>query len=153
MTLRLIGACLGLSLAPATLVGQSSKVDLKAEEAAIRALIDKGGVPRTEDSIGWSGAIERPTLGSQRGDPFPEAKVDKRKNQKSTFKVERLEGAASGDMAWEFSYGKLEYDLDESPVRHVGFETARLDVWKKVNGQWKVAASFQRPLDQPFVPH
>jgi ketosteroid isomerase-like protein len=152
MNFRLIGVCLGLSLGPSILVGQSGKVDLKAEESAIRALIDKGAATRTEDTIGWSGAVKRPTVGSQRADPFPEANLDKRKNQKSTYKVERLEVAASGDMAWEFSYGKLEYDLDESPARHVSFENARLSVWKKVNGQWKVAASFQRPLDQPFVP-
>jgi ketosteroid isomerase-like protein len=152
MTLRLIGACLGLSLAPAILVGQSSKVDLKAEEAAIRALIAKGTVPRTDDGIVWTGAVKRPTVGSQRGEPFADAQLDKRKNQKSTSKVDRVEVAASGDMAWEFSYGTLEYDLDESPVRHVSFETARLAVWKKVNGQWEVAASFQRPLDVPFAP-
>jgi ketosteroid isomerase-like protein len=152
MTLRLIAVCLGFSLVPAVLVGQSSKVDLKAEEAAIRALIAKGGAPRTADSVGWTGATKRPSLGSDRGDPFPEAKVDKRKNSKSTTRVQRVEVAASGDMAWEFSYGTLEHDLDETPARHVSFETARLAVWKKVNGQWQVAASFQRPLDVPFVP-
>jgi ketosteroid isomerase-like protein len=152
MTLRLIGVCVGLSVAPCVLMGQGSKVDLKAEETAIRALIEKGiGVPYTEDSITWSGATKRPAVGPQRGEPFPEAKVDKRKNQKTVWKVERLEVAASGDMAWEFSYGKLEYDLDESPSRHVSFDTAALRIWKNMGGQWKVAASFQRPLDQPFA--
>jgi hypothetical protein len=50
-TLQLIAVCLGLSLGPAILVGQSSKVDLKAEEAAIRALIAKAGTnpPYTDD--------------------------------------------------------------------------------------------------------
>ena len=154
MTLRLIAACVGLSVAPCVLVGQSSKVDLKAEETAIRALIENGGgIPSTEDRIVWSGATKRPSVGSQRGEAFPEAKLDKRQNQKTVWKVERLEVAASGDMAWEFSYGKLEYDLDESPSRHVSIDNAALRVWKKMGGQWKVeASSFQRPLDQPFMP-
>ena len=92
MTLRLIAVCLGFSLGSATLVGQSSKVDLKAEEAAIRAVIAKVGIhpPYTDDRIFWSGAIKRPVVGPQPIDPFPEAKVDKRKNEKATYKVERL---------------------------------------------------------------
>jgi hypothetical protein len=54
MTLRLIGIC--LSLGPAILVGQSSKVDLKADEAAIRALIVQSGrFPTTTDEIVWTG--------------------------------------------------------------------------------------------------
>jgi hypothetical protein len=91
-TLQLIAVCLGLSPGPAILVGQSSKVDLKAEEAAIRALIAKAGTnpPYTDDHVFWSGAIKRPKVGSQPIDPFPEAKVDKRKNEKATYKVERL---------------------------------------------------------------
>jgi len=72
------------------------------------------------------------------------------KNQKQTVKVERLEVAASGDMAWEFSYGTVEYDVDETPSRHVSFETGILRVWKKMDGEWKVAATFARPLDVPF---
>ena len=130
-------------------------MDLKAEEMTIRELIAKGGaLPNTEDRIVWSGATKRPAVGrSQRGDPFPEAKVDERKNQRSTTKVERLEVAQSGDMAWEYSTGTLDYDLDESPMRHVSFENATLRVWKKVDGQWRVAATFMRPLDVPFARH
>jgi hypothetical protein len=78
--------------------------------------------------------------------------VSKRKNEKQSVKVERLEVAASGDMAWEFSYGKLDYDVDETPLRHVTIDQGILRVWKKVGGQWKRAAVFLRPLDRPFVP-
>jgi ketosteroid isomerase-like protein len=133
-------------------MGQNSKVDLKAEESAIRALIEKGGRPRTDDAVSWSGAFKRPIVGSLAGEAFPEANVSKRKNQKQSVKVERLEVAASGDMAWEFSYGKLDYDVDETPLRHVNIDQGILRVWKKVGGQWKTAALFVRPLDQPFAP-
>jgi ketosteroid isomerase-like protein len=154
MIWRLVGICLGLSVGPAILVGQSSKVDLKAEEAAIRSLIAGGQrASFTEDAVFWSGAFPRPAVGSQRPEPYPGSNVGKRTNQKETTKVERLEVASSGDMAWEFSYGKLEYDVDESPSRHVSFDTALLRVWRKLSGQWKVKAAFMRPLDLPFAPH
>ncbi len=73
----------------------------------------------------------------------------RRTNSKVVRTVQRLEVAASGDMAWEFSYSTLEYDKDS---RHISFDTGILRVWKKVDGNWSVAASFMRPLDQPFVP-
>jgi ketosteroid isomerase-like protein len=155
MTLRLTIVRLGLGLSPAFLAGQGAKVDLKAEEGTIRALIEKGSnsrLPFTEDGIFWSGAYKRPTVGSQRAERFPEDSQEKRKNQKGSTKLERLEVAASGDVAWEFSYGTLEFDVDETPSRHVSFETATLRVWKKMDGQWKVAAVFARPLDVPFAP-
>jgi hypothetical protein len=70
MTLRLIGIC--LSLGPAILVEQSSKVDLKADEAAIRALIVQSGrFPTTTDEIVWTGAMKRPRVGSQPGELYP----------------------------------------------------------------------------------
>jgi ketosteroid isomerase-like protein len=149
MTLRTIAVC--LSLGPAILVAQYSRVDSKADEAAIRALIAKEEFPpSTEDRIAWSGASKRPSVGPKRGEVFPEAQLEKRKNTKATTSVQRLEIAKSGDMAWEFSYGKIEYDVDET---HHAFERATLRVWTKVDGQWKAAASFTRPLDVPFAPH
>jgi hypothetical protein len=152
MTLRssVVFLCVGSAL----LAGQSSKADLKAEDASIRALIAKGApLPWTDERIAWSGAEKRPGVGSKRGEAFPEAQLDKRKNSKGSLSVQRLEVSASGDMAWEFSYGKLEYDLDVTPPKHVSFEQGILRVWKKENGQWKIAASFTRPLDVPFVAH
>jgi len=148
MTLRLIGVC--LCLGPAILAGQSSKVDLKAEEAAIRALIEKSRpLPATADRITWTGVLKRPQGGSQPAEMYPDAGLDKRQNQKMAFRVQRLEVAASGEMAWEFSYGTLEYDIDS---HHISFDSGTLRVWKKVDGKWNVVASFVRPLDAPFVP-
>ena len=42
--------------------------------------------------------------------------------------------------------------LDETPSQHVSFEQGMPRVWKKVSGQWKVAAVFVRALDTAFVP-
>jgi len=153
MTLRSIGVCLAVWVAPAMLVGQGSKADLKADEAAIRALIASGKTTYTEDNVFWTGLYKRPVVGKEVPEPFPETKSLKRNNQVNTTKVERLEFAASGDMAWEFSIVHTEYDSDETPPQHRSFEAGMLRVWKKVNGEWKVAATFGRPLNVPFVAH
>ncbi len=150
MTLKTFGVCLGLTAS--ILLGQIPKVDLKAEEAAIRALIAEVGVgnlPHTTDVITWTGVLKRPRVGSEPPDMYPDAGVDRRTNQKTSWRVQRLEVAASGDMAWEFSYTTLEYDKDS---RHISFDTGVLRVWKKLSGKWNVAASFMRPLNQPFIP-
>jgi ketosteroid isomerase-like protein len=145
----MIRAC--LCLGPAILVGQTPKIDLKAEDAAIRMLVNGGDrLPTTDDRIAWTGAQKRPSIGSSVGELFSAAEVSKRKNSKSRQTIQRLEVSASGDMAWEYSLGSLDYDLDGPPPRHVSFEQGILRVWKKVGGQWKVAASFIRPLDVPF---
>ncbi len=135
------------------LVAQDSKVNLKADEAAIRAVIASGKTPYTDDSVFWSGAYRHPAVGKEVAELFPESKNVKRKNQVNTTKVERLEIAASGDMAWEFSYVHTVYDTDETPASHKSFDAGMLRVWKKVNGEWKAAAVFARPVDVPFVTH
>jgi len=153
MTSRLVVFWLAVGLCTAFLAGQNSKVDLKADEATIRALAENAmSLPHTEDFVFWSAAYKRPSVGSQRGELLPESAAERRRNEKSTWKVERIEVAAAGDMAWEFSYGTLDYDLDTTPSRHVSTERATLRVWKKVDGKWKVAAAFRRPLDRDFVP-
>jgi ketosteroid isomerase-like protein len=156
MILRPSSLFVVLSLASAKLPAQGGQVDLKAEEAAIRAIISAGqsadGHELTSDAVVWTGAYKRPNIGSRRSEAFPEAAIGKRKNSKNTVKVERIEVAASGDMAWEFSHGTLDYDVDGPPVSHVSLEQGILRTWKKLNGEWKIAAIFSRPLDWPLSP-
>jgi ketosteroid isomerase-like protein len=104
----------------------------------------------TDDEIFWSGAYKRPTVGPEKGEEFPGHEISKRSNQKNTTDVQPIEVAASGDLAYEFSYGTVDYDLVGPPSQHVAFRTGLLRVWKKVNGDWRTAALFVRPLDAPF---
>src|SRR5579863_5684703 len=99
MIWRIIAVCYLFANLPSLVFGQDPKVDLKAEEAAIRRMIaanDKAGTdsaPRTDDRIMWSGPFKRPWTGSQRGETFPGTDVAKRKNSKRVTAVERVDVA------------------------------------------------------------
>jgi ketosteroid isomerase-like protein len=121
--------------------------DLKTEEAAIRAAIASGQAKTTDDEIVWTGAYERPFVRPNKGVEVPGSDVSKRRNEKHTTDVQRIEVAESGDLAYEYSFSTLEYDLPGPPQQHVAFKTGLLRVWKKVNGDWNLAAVFARPLD------
>ncbi|MFL6449081.1 MAG: hypothetical protein ACJ746_15555 [Bryobacteraceae bacterium] len=133
-------------------LSQNQSPDRKADEAAIRELIARPQqqIKRTDDSIFWSGAFPRPQVGSQRIEPFPSVQAQKRKNETVTVHPERIELAGSGDMAYEFSYANLEYNVEAPAPQHIAFQSGLLRVWKKVHGEWRVAAMFIRPLDVPF---
>jgi ketosteroid isomerase-like protein len=124
--------------------------DSKSDEAAIRTLILSNQGKPTNDAVFWSGALKRPVIGHQKGDEFPGHELSKRSNMKFQTDIQRIDVAASGDLAYEFSYETLEFDQAGSPPKHIAFKTGLLRVWKKVNGDWKIAAVFVRPLDTPF---
>jgi hypothetical protein len=125
--------------------------DSKTEEAAIRAAITSQQAKPTDDEIFWSGVYKRPLVRPEKGEQFPDRDASKRSNEKIvTTDVQRIEVAASGDLAYEFSYGTVDFDLAGPPSQHVSVRTGQLRVWKKVHGEWRIAAFFRRPLDLPF---
>lgn len=131
---------------------QAGEVDVRAEEAAIRTLVNRSPGPPgrgllTEDGIFWSGAYPRPLVGrvdTAAVKPLPDARMEQRRNVKSTSEIVRLEVAGAGDMAWEFSNFTLSYDLADTK-EHQSFPGSLLRVWKKVDGQWRIAAAFMHP--------
>jgi ketosteroid isomerase-like protein len=121
-----------------------------AEEKAIRDLIAKEDAGQraaeTTDSIFFSGALKRPRVGRDaKAEVFDDVK--NRIGQKIKTNVQRIDVAKSADMAYEFSDVELtneEKGPDGKP-RSNTFMTSQLRVWKKVGGQWVVAAHFVRP--------
>jgi hypothetical protein len=117
------------------------------DEQRIRALIaraDQGmQPPRTADRIFWSAAFKRPVVGNQSAEEIP---TDRRPalrvpgSQRAKTTVERIEIAKSGDLAYEFSNSDLSFQLKNG--RDVSLPTSLLRVWRKEQGQWKVAANF-----------
>jgi ketosteroid isomerase-like protein len=124
--------------------------DIKKDEAAIKALaLSEKGKP-LPDAIFWSGAYKRPFVAPEKGEEFSGHELSGRTNFKAeTTEIVRIEVAASGDLGYEYSLGSVEFD-EGTPPQHVAFETGMLRVWKKVDGQWRIAATFVRPLDIPF---
>ena len=146
--MKMAGALCVLSIVLMTSSAQAA--DAKADEAAIRAAATSEHAKSTDDAIFWSGAYKRPFILPHGGELFPEDEAGTRTNSKSSVDVQRIEVAASGDLAYEFSLGSLEYDQAGTPPKHLAFKVGLLRVWKKANGEWKIAATFARPLDIPF---
>ena len=139
-----------LVLALVVPVAPAAAQDLKAEEAAIRALIrsSENGkpLPQVQDRVFWSGAYKTPVMGDERAvevsrDRAPSNRVPGTTRNRPT--VRKLEIAASGDMAWEFSTSELSFDLKDGTK--VTLPTSTLRVWRKEQGAWKVAAVFNHP--------
>lgn len=128
-------------------------IDIKAEEATIRAAAAKqvDSTSYTPDAIFWSGAYARPIIGranARSATPLDSARMRQRRNTQRSENIVRLEVAASGDMAYDFSDFTLSYDLADTG-QHVSFQGSALRVWKKVGGQWRIAAWFVKPYEQP----
>lgn len=149
-----VAAALVVSAVPVS--AQLGAVDLRAEEAAIRALIDRpGGARTTSDAVYWTGRFPRPLVGVEdtaRVRPFANAESDGWLNQRTTtLAVVRLDVAAAGDMAYEVSHFRIAYELADRTGPQ-SFTGSRLRVWRKIDGEWRVVALFQRPHDRPFGP-
>ena len=125
--------------------------DARTEEKAIRTAIAQNPDQYTADAIFWSGAYRRPVILPEKAEEFPGRELSKRRNQKvGNPEIQRIEVSASGDLAYEFSYTSLDFDETGATQHHISVKSAMLRVWKKVDGQWRVAALFVRPMDIPF---
>lgn len=138
--------------APAQGAPAGERPDLRAEEQAIRQLVAKQGTAeaakQTDDVIFVSGAYARPVVGRREEvKPLADAKMDQRQNTKSEIRVQRIEVAQAGDMAYEYSDFTQSYDRADTKAR-VSFEGSVLRVWKKVNGEWQIVAMFARPNEK-----
>lgn len=134
-------------LAQAQTTQQQGKVDLKAEEAAIRAVATT--LPFSNDAIVWTAAYARPVMGEEGRKvavPLQESRLPDRRNVQRTENIVRLEVAPSGDFAYVFSNFTLSYDIANTN-KHVTLQGSALRAWKKVDGKWLVVASLSRHYD------
>jgi ketosteroid isomerase-like protein len=149
LTMTLLGVAIVLGGCASA---QVQKVDLRREEAAIRAIVNRQDpLPFTSDAVFWSGAYPRPQIGQEKVKPFNEAAMEQRRNEKITTQIVRLEVADAGDMAYEFFNFTLSFDRVDTK-QHTSFTGSGLRVWKKVGWEWQIAAAFMRPDDVPFAP-
>jgi ketosteroid isomerase-like protein len=129
-------------------VGNADAQTPSADEKAIRDLIaasDSGQrLDTTADSIFWTGALKRPAVGEEKRDLNPG--VAERQGGTVKTKVRRIDVSRSGDMAYEFSDADI--TVVEKSGQTIAFTASLLRVWKKAEGQWQVAAHFQRRHDK-----
>jgi ketosteroid isomerase-like protein len=121
-----------------------------ADETAIRQLIQKddAGEPIqwTEDRIFASGVTPKPLIGRRQNEEFRsrmEAVRRQRPKSKTKTTAERLVVSKSGDLAYEYSTFRIEWDATDG--NRTGFDGSLLRVWRKVDGQWLAEAMFARP--------
>lgn len=125
-----------------------------SDEQTIRDLVaqeneGKHVIQFTDNRIFVSGAYPRPLIGQQMnaGDQQRNDQMQKeRQNVSQKSRIERLEVAQAGDIAYEFGYSDLSWDTPQK--KHIAFEASYLRVWRKVQGQWKVDVFFARPNEE-----
>ena len=121
------------------------------DELAIRDLIrreDSGlGPTLADDAIFASANTPQPLVGSaerERYNQGPRVSISAgRPNEALTTTVRRLVIAEAGDLAYEFSNFRREWDAPGGG--RSGFNGSLLRVWRKINGQWFETAHFARP--------
>jgi ketosteroid isomerase-like protein len=114
-----------------------------SDEAAIRAL-KLGRDAYTDDVFFFSGAYGRPVIGVN--EVRPADRGGARKNFKMDDKFEKIVISKSRDLAYAYGTATLSWEGREP------FESAFLRVYRKENGQWKLAALFQRPIEEEGAP-
>lgn len=128
----------------------AASLSTSSDEQTIRNLVlqaneGKTTIKSAEDRVFVSGPFPKPFIGN--GTPESQRITDSlraaRSNYVSKQNILRLEVAKSGDMAYEYGTGTLEFDQKDNT--HFKGENSYLRVWKKVNGEWVVAAMFVRP--------
>jgi hypothetical protein len=144
-----VGTLVSLALAIDPIVAQTTSTDEKLIRALI-VLIDSGKpIAHTEDSIFWNGALKRPVVGHEEAVSMPGAET---RVGPAKFKttVRRIDVSRSRDMAYDFSDAEVTVQEkgESGRVETRTFSSSSLRVWRKVKGQWRLAAYFGRPHEQ-----
>ena len=122
------------------------------EEKVLRSLIEKEVkgerlpyAAYTDDTVFWSGAYGRPLEGRKHMEAVRKGRraASQRINERRTRDVKRLVVAQSGDLAYE--YGDYTLAFDEPDGRKFRVSGSYTRVWRKDDGQWKVALWFGQP--------
>src|SRR5215831_10102394 len=138
---------IAMLLVGATCVPLGAQQAETADAKAVWALIESSGETQpkvTDDIIFVAGPYPRPIIGR---DKFEARDRGKRLHIVLKDRPQKVVVAKGGDMAYGFSLFDMEFDQSDSAgkLEHVKFEGSQLTVWRKVGGEWRVAASFNRP--------
>lgn len=124
-----------------------------ADEATIREKVAKFDGRFTDDAVIWMDGYLRPMRQSEE---FSERRklrdpaVVGRKNVKMTTTVHLVQFSDEADMAYEYSTTHAAFDTADEK-QHVEQDVPLLRVWRRVAGEWKIAAWFGRANEHSVV--
>ncbi len=111
---------------------------------AAKAAAGKGALPHTADQYFFSGALDKPVIGTQARKQAGATIMAGRKNWSEVLSTERIVADPSGGMAYEYGTSHISFD-DVKTGKHEDFTAAYLRVWKADGGACKVAAEMGEP--------
>ena len=125
--------------------------DHSEDDRIIREKVAKSDAMFTEDAIIWQGGFVRPFRISEKNrDELRHPPTRNLENVKIATTIETLQFSEAGDMAYEYSTSQVSYDRTDDK-RHVDVVAPSLRVWRKMQGQWKIAAVFSHPNEHTLV--
>ena len=111
---------------------------------AAKAAAGKGALPHTADQYFFSGALDKPVIGTQARTQASATIRAGRKNESRVASTQRIVADESGGMAYEYGTDHISFD-DLKTGKHEDFIDAYLRVWKADGGACKVAAEMAEP--------
>jgi ketosteroid isomerase-like protein len=129
-----------------------------AERRIWRLMTQEGGVraPLTDDAVLVSGAFPKPVFVGARArtaaardsaTASADSAVSQRRNESTHVYPIRVEVSRSGDLAYGLALFAMSFERPDSAGKtmHVSFEGTQMSIYRKVGGQWHLAAMFARP--------
>jgi hypothetical protein len=111
---------------------------------AAKAAAAKGALPHAGDEYFFSGALDKPVIGTQARRQVSATIRASRKNESQVESTGRIVADESGGMAYEYGTVHLSFD-NVKTGEHEDFTAAYLRVWKADGGACKVAAEMAEP--------
>jgi hypothetical protein len=120
--------------------GPCTEAAVKAEKAATA----RAALPHTGDQYFFSGALDKPVIGTPARRQAGATIMAGRKNWSEVESTGRIVADPSGGMAYEYGTDHISFD-DVKTGEHEDFTAAYLRVWKAEGGVCKVAAEMGEP--------
>ena len=116
-------------------------------EQGIQSAILNHNVKVADDAFFFSGSHDAPVIGKVEKE-VDATKVEAempRKNPVAELRPQRIVSSESGDMAYEYGRGDVSFDLPKLG-EHASFQVGYLRVWRRIDGECKVAALMVREI-------
>jgi hypothetical protein len=115
-------------------------------EKAIRDAVQNHSIKYTEDTFFWSGAFDKPLIGTAATMEASKKVAAERKHEVPAEQPQRIVVSSAGDMAYEYGTGSVSY-VEVKTGKHTSFQIAYVRAWRSDNGECRAAASMFKPIE------